>query len=127
MGGGRAATVNPCDAEAALGTIPYASVPRIPGRDFAGIVRDGPAGLVGREVFGWSGALGIRRDGTHATHRVVEAAALVEKTVSISLVEAAAIGVPCVAAYEGPRRAGMPGPGETVPVLDANGMVGAPT
>lgn len=116
--------MNPRDAKAALRKMPYASVPRISGRDVAGIVCDELAGLVGREVFGSSGALGIRRDGTHATHVVAEAAALVEKPVSISHVEAVGIGVPCVAAYEGLRRAGMPGPGETVPVPDANGKVG---
>ena len=45
---------------------------------------DGPEGWIGREVFGSSGDLGIRRDGTHATHLVVEAEAVVEKPKSIS-------------------------------------------
>ena len=79
---------------------------------------------LGREVFGSSGDLGIRRDGTHATHLVVEAAALVEKPKSISWDEAAGIGVPFVTAMEGFRRAGMPKPGETVLVMGVNGKVG---
>ena len=75
----RAAAVNPSDVKAATGLMPYAVFPRTPGRDYAGVVIDGPEGWIGREVFGSSGDLGIRRDGTHATHLVVEAEAVVEK------------------------------------------------
>lgn len=120
----KAAAVNPSDAKAAIGMMPYAVFPRTPGRDFAGVVVEGPDGLVGKEVFGSSGDLGIRRDGTHATHLVVEADALVEKPASISLAEAAGIGVPFVTAQEGFRRAGMPKAGETVLILGLNGKVG---
>ncbi|QCI64560.1 quinone oxidoreductase family protein [Phreatobacter stygius] len=120
----RAAAVNPSDAKAAIGMMPYAIFPRTPGRDFAGVVIDGPADLVGKEVFGSSGDLGIRRDGTHASHLMVEAAALVDKPAGITLAEAAGIGVPFVTAQEGFRRAGMPKPGETVLILGLNGKVG---
>ena len=61
----KAAAVNPSDVKAATGLMPYAVFPRTPGRDYAGVVIDGPAGAIGREVFGSSGDLGIRRDGTH--------------------------------------------------------------
>ena len=61
----KAAAVNPSDVKAATGLMPYAVFPRTSGRDYAGVVIDGPAGWVGREVFGSSGDLGIRRDGTH--------------------------------------------------------------
>src|SRR6195952_4603084 len=97
----KAAGVNPSDVKAATGLMPYAVLPRTPGRDFAGVVIDGPPELIGREVFGSSGDLGIRRDGTHATHLVVEAAALVEKPAAISMDEAAGIGVPLVTAIHG--------------------------
>ena len=100
----KAAAVNPSDVKAATGLMPYAVFPRTPGRDYAGVVIDGPAGTIGREVFGSSGDLGIRRDGTHATHLVVEADAVVEKPRSISWEEAAGIGVPFVTAMEGLRR-----------------------
>ena len=120
----RAAAINPSDAKAAIGLMPHALFPRTPGRDFAGIVIAGPNELIGREVFGSSGELGIRRDGTHATHLVVEAQALVEKPDNISLAEAAGIGVPFVTAQEGFRRTGMPKPGETVLILGLNGKVG---
>jgi NADPH:quinone reductase-like Zn-dependent oxidoreductase len=120
----RAAAVNPSDVKAATGLMPYAVFPRTPGRDYAGVVIDGPAGSIGREVFGSSGDLGIRRDGTHATHLVVEADAVVEKPASLSWEEAAGIGVPFVTAMEGLRRAGIPKAGETVLVMGVNGKVG---
>ncbi|WP_027568918.1 zinc-binding alcohol dehydrogenase family protein [Bradyrhizobium sp. URHA0013] len=120
----RAAAVNPSDVKAATGLMPYAIFPRTPGRDYAGVVIDGPAGTIGREVFGSSGDLGIRRDGTHASHLVVESDAVVEKPKTVSWEEAAGIGVPFVTAMEGFRRAGIPKPGETVLVFGVNGKVG---
>jgi NADPH:quinone reductase len=120
----KAAAVNPSDVKAATGLMPYAVFPRTPGRDYAGIVIDGPADWMGRDVFGSSGDLGIRRDGTHATHLVVETEAVVDKPRSISWEEAAGIGVPFVTAMEGLRRAGMPKAGETVLVMGVNGKVG---
>jgi NADPH:quinone reductase len=120
----KAAAVNPSDVKAATGLMPYAVFPRTPGRDYSGVVIDGPQGWIGREVFGSSGDLGIRRDGTYATHLAVEADAVVEKPKSLSWEEAAGIGVPFVTAMEGLRRAGMPRPGETVLVLGVNGKVG---
>ena len=120
----KAAAVNPSDVKAAIGLMAYAVFPRTPGRDYAGVVIDGPAGSIGREVFGSSGDLGIRRDGTHATHLAVEADAVVEKPKSLSWDEAAGIGVPFVTAMEGFRRAGIPKKDETVLVMGVNGKVG---
>jgi NADPH:quinone reductase-like Zn-dependent oxidoreductase len=120
----KAAAVNPSDVKAATGLMAYAVFPRTSGRDYAGVVIDGPAGTIGREVFGSSGDLGIRRDGTHATHLVVEADAVVEKPTNLSWAETAGIGVPFVTAIEGFRRAGMPKSGETVLVMGVTGKVG---
>jgi NADPH2:quinone reductase len=120
----RAAAVNPSDVKAAIGLMPYAVFPRTPGRDYAGVVVDGPAGSIGREVFGSSGDLGIRRNGTHASHLAVEADAVVEKPKGVSWDEAAGIGVPFVTAMEGFRRAGMPTRADTVLVMGVNGKVG---
>jgi NADPH:quinone reductase len=119
-----AAGVNPSDVKAATGLMPYAVFPRTPGRDFSGVVVDGPREWMGKAVFGTSGDLGIRRDGTHASHLVVEAAALLEMPPAISMDEAAGIGVPFVTAIEGFRRSGMPRPGETVVIMGVNGKVG---
>jgi NADPH2:quinone reductase len=120
----KAAAVNPSDVKAATGLMPYAVFPRTPGRDYAGIVIDGSPGTIGREVFGSSGDLGIRRDGTHATHLAIELKAVVDKPTGISWEEAAGIGVPFVTAMEGFRRAGIPVAGETVLVMGVNGKVG---
>jgi len=119
-----AAGVNPSDVKAATGLMPYAVFPRTPGRDFSGVVVDGPREWMGKAVFGTSGDLGIRRDGTHASHLVIETAALVETPSTISTNEAAGIGVPFVTAIEGFRRSGMPKPGETVVIMGVNGKVG---
>lgn len=120
----KAAGVNPSDVKAVLGHMPYAVWPRTPGRDYAGVVIEGPAGLVGNEVWGSGGELGIRRDGTHAGYLVVDAATVRAKPASVSLVEAGAVGVPFVTAYEGFRRAGFPKAGDVVLVFGGNGKVG---
>ncbi len=119
-----AAGINPSDAKAAIGMMPHAVFPRTPGRDYCGIVRAGASDLVGKEVFGSSGKLGITLDGTHGTHLIVEAAAALEKPAGLTNEEAAGLGVPFVTAAEGFRRSGFPGPGETVLVMGINGKVG---
>ncbi|MBY0530765.1 MAG: zinc-binding alcohol dehydrogenase family protein [Xanthobacteraceae bacterium] len=119
-----AAGVNPSDVKAAIGMMPYAVWPRTPGRDFAGVVVEGPASLVGKKVFGTGGDVGIRRDGTHATHVLLDAAAVTEAPANVSLIEAAGIGVPFVTAWEGFRRTGMPTKNDVVLVPGANGKVG---
>ena len=120
----RAAGVNPSDVKAAFGLMPYAVFPRTPGRDFAGVVVDGPGEAVGQRVFGSSGDLGIRRDGTHATHLVVERAACAAIPPGMTFAEAAGVGVPFVTAMTGLRRAGLPKPGDVVLVMGLNGKVG---
>lgn len=123
----RSAGVNPSDVKATLGAFPYALWPRTPGRDWAGVVVDGPADLLGQEVWGSSGELGIRRDGSHASHLMVERDQVRRKPSTISLLEAGAVGVPFITAYEGLRRAGLPKSGDVVLVLGANGKVGQAT
>ncbi|MBV8684401.1 MAG: zinc-binding alcohol dehydrogenase family protein [Caulobacteraceae bacterium] len=120
----RAAGVNPSDVKAMLGAMPHAVWPRTPGRDWAGVVTEGPPELKGRAVWGTGGELGVRRDGSHASHLVLEATKVRLKPEPISLREAGAVGVPFITAYEGLRRAGLPKAEDTVLVLGANGKVG---
>jgi NADPH:quinone reductase len=120
----RSAGVNPSDVRAVLGAMPHALWPRTPGRDYAGVVADGPRQLLGREVWGSGGELGVRRDGSHARHLVIPAANLREKPAAISLSEAGGVGVPFITAYEGLREAGPVRQGEVVLILGANGKVG---
>lgn len=120
----RSAAVNPSDVKAAIGAMPHAVWPRTPGRDWAGVVVQGPADLEGREVWGSGGDLGISRDGSHARHLVLPRNAVRLKPRSISLPEAGALGVPFVTAYEGFSRTGMPRQRDVVLVLGGNGAVG---
>lgn len=118
------AAVNPSDVKAALGAMPHAVWPRTPGRDWAGVIREGPTSMIGRIVFGSGGDLGITRDGSHATYLVLPSDAVVEIPTGMTLAEAGSIGVPFVTAQEGFRRAGVPGSADVVLVMGANGKVG---
>ena len=89
-----------------------------------GVVVEGPKPLIGREVWGSGGELGIRRDGAHARYLTVSAANLREKPAAITLAEAGAVGVPFITAYEGLSEAGPVQPGDVVLVFGANGKVG---
>jgi len=120
----RSAGVNPSDVKAALGMMPQAVFPRTPGRDFAGLVVEGPSAWVGKEVWGSGGDVGITRDGSHAGWLVLPEAALREKPKNLSFEEAGSVGVPFITAYEGFCRSGMPQRGQTVAVMGANGKVG---
>ena len=119
-----AAAVNPSDVKATLGIMPHAVFPRTPGRDFAGTVVAGPSALVGKQVWGSGGDVGITRNGSHARYLVLPEAAAREAPKGISLDEAGAVGVPFVTAIEGFRRAGGVQRGQTVVVFGANGKVG---
>jgi NADPH:quinone reductase-like Zn-dependent oxidoreductase len=118
------AGVNPSDVKAALGIMPKAIFPRTPGRDFSGVVIDGPSEWVGKEVWGSGGDIGITRNGSHAGLLVLPILALYEKPNNLSFEEAGSVGVPFVTAYEGFRRSGLPTVGQTVVVMGANGKVG---
>lgn len=118
------AGVNPSDVKAALGIMPKAIFPRTPGRDFSGVVVDGPSNWIGKEVWGSGGDVGITRNGSHAGWLVLPVLALYEKPTKLSFEEAGSVGVPFVTAYEGFRRSGLPMPGQTVAVMGANGKVG---
>lgn len=120
----KAAGINMSDVKAAVGHMPYAIWPRTPGRDYAGVVVEGPSELLGKQVWGSSGELGIKKDGSVAHHLVLSVSEVSEKPRNVSLDEAGAIGVPFVTAFEGLRRAGNIRAGDVVLVLGGNGKVG---
>ena len=64
----KAAGLNPSDVKNVLGRFPYTTLPRVPGRDFAGVVEQGPAQLLGQEVWGTGKELGFFADGSHAQY-----------------------------------------------------------
>lgn len=120
----RAAGVNPSDVKATLGHMPHAIWPRVPGRDFAGVVVQGPDHLLGTEVWGGGGELGIAQNGSHARYMVLPQAAVRAKPANFSFEEAGSVGVPFITAFEGLHEAGGVQPWDNVLVCGANGKVG---
>ncbi|MBZ2187486.1 zinc-binding alcohol dehydrogenase family protein [Alcanivorax sp. JB21] len=118
-----AAGLNPSDLKNVLGRFPYTTLPRVPGRDFAGIVEDGPAALKGKAVWGSGKGIGFTRDGSHADYLALPAAAVSLKPESLSFAQAASCGVPWITAWEAIERAGVTA-GATVIVIGASGAVG---
>ncbi|MCG5479865.1 MAG: zinc-binding alcohol dehydrogenase family protein [Ensifer alkalisoli] len=119
-----AAGVNPSDVKASLGHMPHAIWPRTPGRDFGGIVREGPSSMIGMEIWGGGGELGITQDGSHAKWMVLDQKAVRAKPSNFTMEEAGSIGVPFITAYEGLREAGGVQPTDVVLVCGGNGKVG---
>ena len=119
-----AAGVNPSDVKASLGHMPHAIWPRTPGRDFGGVVREGPASMIGMEIWGGGGELGITQDGSHAKWMVLDQKAVRAKPSNFTMEEAGSIGVPFITAYEGLREAGGVQPTDVVLVCGGNGKVG---
>ena len=74
-----AASINPSDVKNVAGAMKQTTLPRIPGRDFAGVVEAGPAEWIGAAVWGTGGDTGFTRDGTHAEMIAVPVASLRRK------------------------------------------------
>jgi NADPH:quinone reductase len=121
-----AAAVNRSDVLNARGSFPFTTLPRIPGRDFAGVVVEGPRELVGAEVWGTGGGeLGFIRDGSHARYLAVSRNAVAPKSDTLSLEEAAASGLAYVTAGSALVELGGVSAGETILVTGAAGGVGS--
>lgn len=120
----KAAAVNPSDIKNVLGAMHETTVPRTPGRDFAGIIVEGPAALMGRDVFGSGGNLGFGRDGSHAEFLAVPEIAAVPTPKGFSFEQSAAIGLAYITASAALLKVAQLQPGETVMILGASGAVG---
>ena len=94
-----AAGVNPSDLVNIRGGFSHTTLPRIIGRDYAGIVVGGAAELKGREVWGSGGDIGISRDGSNAELITVPESSLSIRPSNLSPAEAASVGVPFVTAW----------------------------
>ena len=119
----KAAAVNPSDIGNVAGRFKKTTLPRTPGRDFAGIAVKG-VDHEGTEVWGSSPDLGIVRDGSHAEYVVVPAETLSLKPKSLTMAQAAAIGVPYITAWASVVNAAQIQPGETILIVGAAGAVG---
>ncbi len=119
-----AAGVNRSDALACRGILP-GPFPRTLGRDFAGVVADGPAEWAGRRVWGAGGGdIGLSRDGSHAQYLRVPAAAVTEMPSGLDFVEAAASALAYFTASAAWALTGPVTSGDTVVVTGAIGGVG---
>lgn len=120
-----AACVNPSDVKNVQGHIPATTLPRTPGRDFAGIVIDGPENLLNTQVWGSGGDIGFTRDGSHAEFLVIPAEAVSPKPRNLSFEQASCVGVNFLTAYQGLFRCANLKQGETLLVTGAQGGVGS--
>jgi NADPH:quinone reductase len=120
----RAAGVNRSDVLACRGIL-QGRFPRTLGRDFAGVVVDGPSDLLGLRVWGSGGAaLGLSIDGTHAAVVDVPEDGLCPLPDEVDDIAAAASALSYVTAFHALERAGTHGPGDTVVITGAAGGVG---
>jgi NADPH:quinone reductase-like Zn-dependent oxidoreductase len=119
-----AGAISPSDVKNVAGGMEHTTLPRVPGRDYAGTVIDGPAGWIGAEVWGTGGEIGYSVDGSHAELIAVPVASLRRKPATLSLQQAAAVGVTYLAAWLGLIDCARLDAGETLLVIGVGGGVG---
>lgn len=120
-----AASINPSEVKNVAGRMSQTTLPRIPGRDYSGVVVEGPAEWIGVPVWGTGGDVGFTRDGTHAEYIEVPRASLVRKPEKLSHEEAASVGVTFLTAWIGVVEYARLSKGETLAVIGAGGGVGS--
>jgi NADPH2:quinone reductase len=118
-----AAGINPSDVGNVNGKFPVTKLPRIVGRDFAGMVVEGPRDLMNLPVWGSGGDIGFTRDGSHAEFINIPAAAVSRRPKNLSAEEAAAAGIPFLTALSALDLTRLKA-GEWVIVSGAAGAVG---
>ena len=120
----KAASINPSDVKNVQGLMEQTTLPRTPGRDFAGVVELGPASWIGAEVWGSGGDTGFTRDGSHAEYILVPVSSLQRKPDKLDFDQAASVGVNFIAAWRGLVDAAALQANETVLIIAASGGVG---
>src|ERR1700736_3286694 len=74
-----AASITPSDIKNVEGKMEHTILPRVPGRDYAGTVVQGPAEWLGAQVWGTGGEIGYSIDGSDAELIAVPIASLRRK------------------------------------------------
>ncbi|MFT4111345.1 quinone oxidoreductase family protein [Silvibacterium sp.] len=120
-----AASINPSDVKNVAGRMEQTTLPRVPGRDYSGVVVDGPEEWIGVEVWGTGGDAGFTRDGTHAEFISVPRSSLVRKPECLTHEQAASIGVTFVTAWCAVKEYAKVQPGEIVAIIGSRGGVGS--
>src|SRR5580692_4633637 len=119
-----AASVNPSDVKNVAGQMEGTVLPRVPGRDFSGVVEDGPREWLGAAVWGTGGEIGFSEDGTHAERIAFPIAALAKRPANLEHEVAATVGVSFIIAWLGAIEYAALREGETVAVIGVGGAVG---
>lgn len=120
----RAAGLNPSDIGNATGRFTQTELPRILGRDFAGVVVAGPEHLLDQEVWGSGAEFGFTRDGSHAQYIVVPCDTLSPKPHNLSMEQASASALPFITAWL-TLDASKARAGQSVLIMGAQGAVGS--
>jgi len=122
----RAAAINPSDIMNTKGGFAHTTFPRIPGREFAGmVVSPTSSHLFGKAVYGTSGNdLGFTVDGAYAEYVLVREKAVALMPKGLSWAQAASVGTPFTTAMLALRRAETK-PTDTVMIIGSTGNVGA--
>ena len=121
----KAAAINPSNIKNVQGKMHETTVPRIPGRDFAGMIVKGPDERLGQSVFGSGGNLGFGRDGSHAQYLAVPATAVLPLPRNLGFEQAAGIGVAYITAWAALVNAAQIQAGQTALILGTTGAVGS--
>ncbi|SAL82586.1 oxidoreductase [Caballeronia terrestris] len=119
-----AASINPSDIKNVAGRMSQTTLPRTPGRDYSGVVIDGPKEWIGVQVWG-SGNVGFTHDGTHAEQIAVPVASLRRKPDHVSHEQAASIGVNFITAWCAIAEAAQVTKSDTVAIVGLGGVGGA--
>jgi NADPH:quinone reductase len=119
-----AASVNPSDVKNVAGHMEGTVLPRVPGRDFSGVVEAGPSDWVGTEVWGTGGDVGFTRDGSHAGLIAVPESALARRPAALDQAQAASVGVAFVVGWMGLADYAGLQKGEDVAIVGVSGGVG---
>jgi NADPH:quinone reductase len=120
-----AASVNPSDVKNVAGRMEQTTLPRVPGRDYSGVVIDGPAEWLGKAVWGTGGDVGFTRDGTHAEFLSVPRNSLVQKPEALTHQQAGSAGVTFVTAWCAVSEYANLQAGETIAIIGSRGGVGS--
>ncbi|GBG25534.1 Alcohol dehydrogenase 1 [Hondaea fermentalgiana] len=119
-----AAGINMADVKQAGGLMPFVKTPIITGRDYCGVVEEGPSDLIGKHVFGTGGPLGYLCDGSHAQYLKIPVADVALKPDALTPEQAGTLGVPFFTAYLAVVTQGRVKEGDVVAVPGATGFVG---
>ena len=119
-----ASGINQSDALATMGYFDNDLLPRTPGRDFAGIVVEGPSHLKGKHIWGTLSEVGISADGTQAEYIALATSDVAEAPKNLDLITASAQPLPYVTAYYSLVERAHIKESETVLVTGALGQVG---